>query len=231
MCGRSSLTKTEKELEQRFNATFYSEDLERYNPLPNFNIAPTHICPVILSRDATRINVLRWGMIPSWSKDIKMGYKMINARIETIKSKSTYSSAISNRRCLVPLTGFYEWKKSGDLKQPYNIFTTDQEIFTMAGMWDSWKSPSGEIIYSFTIITTPPNEMMANIHDRMPAILTPEKESLWLDESLPPKSVIKLLEEPYPSDLMSAYKVSAKVGNVRETGPELVEPIDLDEIN
>lgn len=226
MCGRSSLTKTEKELEERFKATFYTEDLEQYNPLPNYNIAPTHMCPVITSKDRGHIRIFRWGLIPFWAKDIKVGYKMINARIETIKDKSTYSNAFANRRCLVPLDGFYEWMRSGKEKIPYRIQTVDQGIFTTAGLWESWKSPEGTIIQSFTMITTPPNEMMSKIHDRMPAILTKDKEEHWLDESLSPKDAMSLLEEPYPSELMTAYKVSPKVGNVRETGPELIDPID-----
>lgn len=226
MCGRSSLTKTEKEIEIRFNATFYSDELERYNPLPNYNIAPTHMCPIVTGDDRSHIQLYRWGLIPFWAKDIKVGYRMINARIETIKEKNTYKNAFSRRRCLVPLDGFYEWKKEGTEKQPYRIQTLDQEIFCMAGMWESWKSPEGELIYSFTIITTPPNEFMSSIHDRMPAILPKELEEVWIDPGLPTKDLFGILEHRYPSEKMTAYKVSKKVGNVREKGPDLIEPID-----
>lgn len=227
MCGRSSLTKTEKELEARFKATFYSDDLVRYNPLPNYNVAPTNMCPVITSSDPTHFNLYRWGLIPFWAKDMNIGYKMINARIETIKEKSTYKSAIAKRRCLVPMDGFYEWKKEGSAKQPYRIVSTKQDLFSCAGMWETWKAKDGELVHSFTVITTPPNEMMNQIHDRMPAMLTPEEEAIWLDEMLSPSEAISLLETPYPSDNMKAYPVDPAVGNVRNNYPELIEPIDL----
>lgn len=134
MCGRSSLTKTEKELEERFNATFYSDTLVQYNPLPNYNVAPSHYLPVITNQDTSHFQALRWGLIPSWAKDKKIGYKMINARIETLFEKSTFKQAVSKRRCLVPADGFYEWQKitnqKGKIeKQPYHIKTTDQEVF------------------------------------------------------------------------------------------------------
>lgn len=225
MCGRSSLTKNQKEIEERFGSTFYTDDLFRYNPFPNYNIAPTAMCPIQVG-GSDKLNVFRWGLIPFWAKDIKIGYKMINARIETIREKRTYQSSIKHRRCLVPLDGFYEWKKLTNGKQPYRIQTIDQEIFCCAGMWEEWKSPDGTLIQSFTIITTPPNEMMSELHNRMPAILRREEESLWLDYNLPVKDALTIIDNPYPSDLMKAYKVSSKVGNVRENGPELIEPID-----
>jgi putative SOS response-associated peptidase YedK len=225
MCGRSSLTKTEKDLEQRFNATFYSDELERYNPLPNFNIAPTHMCPVITNSDTSHLNIFRWGLIPFWAKDEKVGYKMINARMETILEKPTYNNSLAHRRCLVPLDGFYEWKTiSAKEKQAYRILTSDQEIFSIAGMWETWKSSSGLIINSFTLITLPANEMMSEIHDRMPAILLKENEKYWLDSEASKDDLISLLSQ-YPSEKMYAYKVSNKVGNVKERGEELINPI------
>ena len=121
MCGRSSLTKTEKEIEERFNATFYSDELERYNPLPNYNAAPSHMMPVITNQDPDHIHLYRWGLIPFWAKDEKIGYKMINARVETLMEKSAFKNAAKHRRCLVPMDGFYEWKKEGKTKTPYLI--------------------------------------------------------------------------------------------------------------
>ena len=170
MCGRSSLTKTEKELEERFQATFYSDGLVQYNPLPNFNVAPSHMMPVITNEDKLHFQAYRWGLIPFWAKDQKIGYKMINARIETLFEKSSFKMAVAKRRCLVPADGFYEWKKikgpDGKItKQPYRIQTTDQEIFSMAGLWDRWKAPDGQTVFSFTVITQGPNETMKDIHD------------------------------------------------------------------
>lgn len=184
MCGRSSLTKTEKELEERFNATFYSEDLERYNPLPNYNVAPTHYMPVITNKDPIHFNVYRWGLIPFWAKDEKIGSSMINARIETIQEKATYKNTFQHKRCLVPMDGFYEWKKDGKQKVPFRIITKDQEVFSVAGMWEHWRNPSGLDIYTYTVITLPANEKMSELHDRMPAILPKEHESLWINEDL-----------------------------------------------
>jgi putative SOS response-associated peptidase YedK len=222
MCGRSSLTVTEKELEKRFNATFYSDDLERYNPLPNFNVAPTHMHPVMTNLDQDHLQFFRWGLIPFWAKDKKVGYKMINARKETLLEKSTFKNAVNKKRCIVPFDGFYEWKKTEDGKQPYRIVTTDTEIFSVAGLWERWKSPEHEDIYSFTLITQEPNELMADIHNRMPAILRPDQERDWLDMNIPSEDAIQMLQ-PYPSELMNAYPVAKRVGNVRENDEELIQ--------
>lgn len=225
MCGRSSLTKVESELEERFDATFYSDELEQYNPLPNFNVAPTHMHPVITNDDPDHLQYFRWGLIPFWAKDIKVGYKMINARIETLLQKSTFKSAMKNKRCIVPFDGFYEWKKIGKNKIPYRIITTDTEIFTIAGLWSKWKSPDGQEIHSFTLITQPPNKMLSDIHNRMPAILTPDQERLWLDDSIPPADAVQMII-PYPEENMKAYPVSKRVGNVRENDKELIEEVE-----
>jgi len=227
MCGRSSLTKTEKEIEARFNATFYSDELKRYNPLPNFNVAPTQMHPVITNEDQNHLHLFKWGLIPFWAKDHKMGYKMINARAETLMEKTTFKKAMQTRRCIVPFDGFYEWKKTSEGKQPYRIICTNTEIFSIAGLWAKWKSPEGVTVYSFTLITQEPNALMAKIHNRMPAILLPEQEEVWLDNSLAPEEVLKLIE-PYPEEYMKAYPVSKRVGNVRENDKALIEELALD---
>ena len=226
MCGRSSLTKTEKELEDRFQATFYSDGLAQYNPLPNYNVAPSHFMPVITNTDRLHFQAYRWGLIPFWAKDIKIGYKMINARIETLMEKSTFKMAVAQRRCLVPADGFYEWKKVKDVngkivKQPYRITTTDQEVFAMAGLWDRWTAPDGQQVFSFTVITQTPNEVLKDIHNRMPAILTPDQEKLWLSDDIPPQDLIDMIA-PYPDDAMQAVPVSSKVNNVRNNDPSLL---------
>ena len=226
MCGRSSLTKTEKELEARFQATFYSEDLERYNPLPNYNMAPSQMLPVVIIQDPSHIQLYRWGLIPFWAKEEKIGYSMINARVETLKEKASFRHLIAKNRCLVPMDGFYEWQGEGKEKQPYRIITKDQEVFCCAGLFDTWKAPDGRVVHSYTIITLPANEFMEKLHDRMPAILSPELEKLWLDPTLNQKDVMQLLV-PYDADKMDAYPVSKKVGNVRERGEDLIEKIKL----
>ena len=225
MCGRSSLTKTEKELEERFNASFYSEDLERYNPLPNYNVAPSHITPVITNIDPEHFSAFRWGLIPFWAKDIKIGYKMINARKETVLEKNTFKKAVASRRCIVPFDGFYEWKKTPSGKEPYRIITTDQEIFTVAGLWDKWVNEKGEEVFSFTLLTQDPNTVVGEIHDRMPVILRKDQEDLWLSDDLSPQQLVDMLE-PYPDEYTKAYQVSKSVNNVRNNSAELIEPVE-----
>jgi putative SOS response-associated peptidase YedK len=225
MCGRSSLTKTEKEIEDRFHSTFYSDELERYNPLPSFNIAPTQMSPVITSEEPDRIHLFRWGLIPFWAKDKSIGAKMINARAETLLEKPSFRTLVSRYRCLVPLDGFYEWKKEGSVKVPYRIITTDNDIFAAAGLWDRWLDAEHQtMVFSFTIITTPPNTLMKSIHDRMPAILLRQDESHWLDEDIQAKDAMALLR-PYPTENMRAYKVSTRVNNVRNNTPDLILPL------
>lgn len=224
MCGRSSLTKTEKELEERFHSTFYSEDLERYNPLPNFNVAPTHVHPVITNKDPGHFQPLRWGLVPYWAKDVKIGYSLINARVETLQEKPAFRDALQKRRCLVPFDGFYEWKKEGKQKIPYRIVTTNTDLFAIAGLWERWKSPTGEWLLSFTLVTQPPNQTLAAIHDRMPAILMPEEERYWLDMDLAEEEVLKLIR-PYPDAYTRAYRVSSKVNKVSENDATLIEEV------
>lgn len=224
MCGRSSLTKVEKEIEARFKATFYSDELARYNPLPNFNVAPTHMHPVIISDDTTHIHLYRWGLIPFWAKDVNIGSKLINARAETLKDKTAFRQSLASKRCIVPLDGFYEWKTNGKQKTPYRIIAKDQDIFSVAGLWDSWQNTNGDTIHSFTIITIAPNTLMKEIHDRMPAMLLKENESLWLDNDLNGKDALQLLL-PYPSDQMEAYPVSDKVNSVKANDKSLIERV------
>ncbi|NND31129.1 MAG: SOS response-associated peptidase [Saprospiraceae bacterium] len=225
MCGRSSLTKSEKELEARFKATFYSEELEKYNPLPNYNVAPTHVMPAITNKDPTHFSPLRWGLIPFWAKDIKIGYKMINARIESVMEKSAFKYAIEKRRCLVPMDGYYEWSKKGNKKTPFRIVTTDQDIFCLAGLWENWKSPDGQLIRSYTVLTQEPSETIAHIHDRMPAILTRDQENLWLDDTIPPEDALGIIS-PYPNEHIKAYEVSSRVGKVSENDAQLIAPVE-----
>jgi putative SOS response-associated peptidase YedK len=230
MCGRSSLTKTEKELEKRFQSSFYSEDLERYNPLPNFNVAPTHMHPVITNTDPNHLQFFRWGLIPFWAKDVKIGYKMINARKETLLEKRTFKNAVHKKRCIVPFDGFYEWKKVGNQKIPFRIGIKGEEIFTIAGLWERWKSPAGEEIYSFTLITQEPNEYMAQIHNRMPAILDREQEKYWLDNDIPVEDLLASITPP-PNEKMKAYTVDRRVGNVRNNDGDLLKEVIYPELN
>lgn len=226
MCGRSSLTKTQKELEERFQSSFYSDDLVQYNPLPNFNVAPTNQHPVIINEDPDHIRLFKWGLIPFWAKDEKIASRLINARVETLAEKGSFKHALKKRRCIVPFDGFYEWMKTDEGKQPYRIFTTNTEIFTIAGLWERWKNESGDTIHTFTLITQAPNAKLSRIHDRMPAILLPEQEALWLDESMAQEEALQLIS-PYPEEYIDYYPVSTQVNNVRNNSPELIEAIEI----
>jgi putative SOS response-associated peptidase YedK len=222
MCGRASLTKNEKELEERFNSGFYSEDIERYNPVPNFNLGPGQYHPVITNVDSSMFNCFRWGLIPYWAKDEKIAYKMINARAETLGEKPAFKGALRNRRCLVPLDGFYEWeKKQKGLSLPYRFVLSNKSIFAAAGIWESWKSESGKELHTFSIITVKANKTVGKLHGRMPAILFPSDEKNWLDNDLKNDDLLQLLK-PYPEELMYGYPVSTKVNSVKNNSKDLI---------
>jgi len=228
MCGRASLTKSQKELEERFDAKFYSEDIERYNPIPNYNIAPMQYLPVITNKDASQFKVFRWGLIPYWTKDAKIANKLINARAETLLTKNAFKGSLKSRRCIIPLDGFYEWQKKSSLKKPFRIIRTDKNIFSVAGLWDTWTTEENQIIETFTIITVKANQLVKNIHNRMPAILFEDEEKLWIDQGIKTADALELLK-PYPSELMYAYPVSTKINNVRNNSSELIN--EVPEIN
>lgn len=224
MCGRSSLTKTEKELEARFKANFYSEDLERYNPIPNFNIAPTQMVPVITQDDPDHLSVYKWGLIPFWAKDIKIGSKMINARIETLLEKPSFRQALEKRRCLVPFDGYYEWMKGDGKKVPIRIKRKDDDIFSIAGLYEKWRSAEGQTIHSFTIITREADPTIKMIHDRMPFMLPQSEEKTWIDPAMNGAELIENLPT-LPIEEMMWYTVSDRVNKVTENDAGLIEPL------
>ncbi len=230
MCGRSSLTKTEKELEKRFNATFYTEELERYNPIPNYNVAPTHPMPVILSHKSAVFRIFHWGLIPHWAKEKSIGSKMINARTETLLDKAAFKKLMTYKRCIVPMDGFYEWKKEGKLKLPYRIVSTCQEIYSVCGLWDQWLDlKNNTTIHTFTIITVAANKKMSYLHDRMPVILSPENEKIWLDDTIPMSDLFSIMK-PCHDDDIDFYRVSDKVNSVKYNEPSLILPLEEKQI-
>jgi len=221
MCGRATLAKKSKDLEKRYKAKFVQSELALKNPLPNYNIAPTHWHPVMTNENALRF--LKWGLIPAWAKDEKIGSKLINARSETVLEKPAFKS-IHRKRCLVPYDGFYEWKRMGKERIPYRIILPETPIFSVAGIWESWTNPAGQQIDSFTVLTQTPNEIMKPIHNRMPAILSPDIENLWIDMELPIKEVLQLIM-PYPSRLMKVYRVSSQVNKVKANREALLDEV------
>lgn len=228
MCGRASLTKNQKELEERFGIEFYSEDIERYNPIPNYNLAPLQYFPIIKNTEKDYFSIARWGLIPYWAKNEKLAHKLINARAETLSEKRSFSGSLERRRCIVPIDGYYEWKKVNNIKKPYRIVRNDKRILSVAGLWDKWEGVNGEKIETFTMITVNANSILKKLHHRMPAFLFEDEEDLWIDESNNTKDVIELLK-PFPSDLLYAYPVSSQVNNVKNNNKDLI--LEIPETN
>lgn len=222
MCGRYTITVTMEELMVRY----FANDSTIIHYAPKYNAAPMQQIPAVINTGSSnKLGELRWGLVPSWAKDDKIGNKMINARAESLLEKPSFKRLVSSRRCIIPSDGFYEWKVQGSSKQPMRIVMRDGGIFSMAGLYDIWMDPEGNKLSTCTIITTTPNELMAEIHNRMPVILKPEDETEWLDRgNQDTTSLIKLLK-PYDQQLMRAYPVSMAVGNVRNDAKELIEEV------
>ena len=168
------------------------------------------------------------GLIPSWSKDPKMSFSTINARVETLEARATFKGLISTQRCLVPADGYFEWKTEGKKKIPHRISRKDKEPFAMAGLWAKWKSPEGNIVNSFTVITHPASEPMRVLHERMPTILPREIERNWLDNTIETAELLSLVKA-IDFETLDIYRVSDKVGSVHNNSPELIEPYSPDE--
>ncbi|MDR3602541.1 MAG: SOS response-associated peptidase [Desulfosporosinus sp.] len=217
MCGRFSIIDIE-DIRERFKT-------EPIDLKPNYNVAPSQDVPVILNNGSNKLAMFRWGLIPFWAKDPSIGNKLINARAETLDEKPNFKTSLQRKRCLVVADGFYEWKIEGSTKRPFRITLKNNELFGFAGLWDTWKSPIGDIINSCSIITTTPNDLMAPIHNRMPVILSRDSELVWLDQSIVDSHLLKSLLVPYPADLMIAYEVSTLVNSPRNNGPECLGPV------
>jgi putative SOS response-associated peptidase YedK len=214
MCGRYSTSSAViSALAERFNA---QQKLEEYEP--NHNIKPTQDAPTVLEHEDQRhLYLMHWGLIPFWAKDPKIGYKMFNARAETVAEKPAFKNSFRRKRCLVPATGFYEWKQEGRGKVPYLFTVGDNEIFGFAGLYDTWRTPNGEHLYTYTIITTSANELVSSVHDRMPVILPRDQEQLWIDPTVDDPLFLQSLLEPYPADLMGMTRVEGKLEQVPPT--------------
>lgn len=209
MCGRFTLTVSASVLAGLFDLD------EPPNYRPRFNIAPTQVVPVVRSGSGGEREwaLCRWGLIPSWAKESKIGARMINARSETAASKPSFRKALSDRRCLIPTDGFFEWAKTPEGKQPFHIRFSDRRAFAFGGMWERWPQPSGEVIDSFTILTTSPNAVAAPIHDRMPVILAPEVWKEWLTAAPLAPDRREALFAPHAPDEMERTAVSKRVNS------------------
>jgi len=220
MCGRFTQSQSPETLARHF-----------YLPAvptlaPRYNIAPTQDVPVVLGTPQGRqFDQLYWGLIPSWSKDPKIGSRMINARAETVTERPSFRTAFRKRRCLVMADGFYEWQTTKGGKQPYFLYlpgdSGGRSPFAFAGLWEQWESPEGDIIRSCTILTTEPNDTLRPIHNRMPVILPPDAYTTWLDPTQPEAKLTTFLQ-PYPDEQMAQLPVGTAVNNPRNEGPELL---------
>jgi putative SOS response-associated peptidase YedK len=225
MCGRVRLSSDVSEIKLVFS-------IPPHRPTPNFapswNAAPTDQLPIVRFDKRARehsLDLARWGLVPFCAKDINVGFANINAKAEGIENRPAFREAFQRRRCLVPVDNFYDWKKTATGKQPYAVALADRRLMALAGLWENWRSPAGEWIRSFAVMTTTPNKLCAELHNRMPVVLQPETWPQWLGEEPADPPRLKALLAPYPSEEMTCLPVSARVGNVKNNDPSLIEPI------
>lgn len=224
MCGRYNLTLPVDALARLFDFP------ERPNLAPRYNIAPTQEAPVIRRRDGGQreLVLMRWGLVPSWSKAMGKSAPLINARSETVADKPSFRSAFRQRRCLIPATGYYEWRSDPSGKQPFHITPADGGVMALAGLWESWTDPAradAPPLLSFALMTTRPTDELAAIHDRMPVILAPANYTAWLDPAAPADRLAPLLG-PFVGAALQAYPISRRVNAVRHDDPDIIAPLD-----
>jgi putative SOS response-associated peptidase YedK len=221
MCGRFSFESNPAQLKKRFNIR---QEIPLYKP--NYNITPGAMHPIIKFDQKPEVILAKWGLVPFWAKDPKIGYKMINARAETVIEKPSFRKSFISQRCLIPTNGFYEWYKNDTEKIPYFIHLKDTEIFGFAGLYDIWTDVEGHKIITFTIITTIPNALMSKIHERMPVIIPQNQEDNWINNEN--KNVVDLtnLLIPYSDQDMEMYHVSTLINNPQNNGQEMIKRID-----
>lgn len=217
MCGRYSLSKSKIELEERFE----SDMLVDFSP--RYNIAPTQLVPVITSESPKGFSFFYWGITPEFGKNRPVALKLINAKSETVHQKISFKSSFKQRRCLIPADGFYEWKRLGKkTKIPYRFTLKEGELFALAGIWEEYESLNGEIQHTFLVLTTTPNRLVSQVHERMPVILTKEMEKKWLDKYSSEDELLQMLQ-PYSEESMLSYTVSPSVNSVQNDYPSLMK--------
>ncbi len=221
MCGRYRLSRRKPMIEEYFD-TENEVDWE-----PRYNIAPSQPVAIIRqdpSKPERHFTLARWGLIPSWARDASIGFKTINARAETVASKPAFRDGFVRRRCLLPADGFFEWSRRGKEKQPFHFGMQDDSLFAFAGLWDRWKDPEGALIESCTILTTTPNALLTDVHDRMPVILRPENYDLWLDPGFNDVKALAELLAPFDASQMKSFPVSTRVNAVANDNPDCSAP-------
>jgi putative SOS response-associated peptidase YedK len=217
MCGRYAFSEVER-ISDRFHTNNHVANL-----LPRYNVVPGSRMPVITRKQTNSAEVMKWGLVPHWAKDVSIGYKMINARAETVADKPSFKQPFLTQRCLVPASGFYEWQKQNG-KQPYYFHLKNQTLFSFAGLYDEWNDAEGKPLKTYTIITTRANDIMAPVHHRMPVILRQDHEAVWLSSDTKPQILASLLQ-PLPSQLFEAYPVSSAVNSPKQDSPQLINAL------
>jgi putative SOS response-associated peptidase YedK len=220
MCGRFIILDPEKII-RKYNI----EKKPAFIFTSRYNIAPSQEVPIVLRDTATRLELMKWGLIPFWAKDPEIGNRLINARAETLAEKPSFRTSLKSKRCLIPSSGFYEWKEVSGRKMPYLIKLKEASLFSFAGLYDIWLDEQKQEVKTFTIITTAANDYLASIHNRMPVILNEQNENIWLDKSVDATKLTAMLT-PYPSELMEAYPVSPVVNNIKNDSAELIKPTE-----
>ncbi|AFC32869.1 YoqW [Paenibacillus mucilaginosus 3016] len=223
MCGRFTLTAPESAIIEHFDL---SEPLEDYKP--RYNVAPgQQLLAVVNDGQQYKIKRFKWGLVPFWAKDPKMGYSTFNARAETVATKAAFREPLKRSRTLIVADGFFEWLSlSKKEKQPMRFLLKSKEVYGFAGLWDTWRGPDGTVLETCTIITTTPNDVVKDVHDRMPVILPRENEQAWLDPGTQDTEFLHSLLQPYPAEEMFSYPVSSLVGNVRNDSADLIEELN-----
>ncbi|MFP4282101.1 MAG: SOS response-associated peptidase [Opitutales bacterium] len=227
MCGRYTLKTRAQQLAKRYRVEFdpglAAHLTARYNIPPG-----TGVLTIRDDRDAgvRKADLFHWGLVPAWAKDVKIGYKLSNARSETAASKPSFRHAMRYRRCVLPADGFFEWQREGGHKQPFYFHAADDRPLSLAGLWEHWQSPDGSEILSVSVLTTRANALMAPIHDRMPVFIPDEALDRWLAPGLTKAEDVADLLRPPPEDLLACHPVSTAVNAVRHDGPELLLPTD-----
>ena len=220
MCGRYTLAISKRRLAEAFDLSGEMPDLT-----PSYNVTPMQAVATVLGDGGERrLELMRWGLIPSWADDPEIGTRMINARSETVAEKPSFRAAFEKRRCLIPVDGFYEWQKTAGAKQPFHIRLQDGRPFALAGLWEKWRDEGGLEIRSCTILTTEANGLLASVHGRMPVMLDPENYDFWLDPEVQEAGPLSQLLKPYPPENMEAYPVSRFVNSPSNDDPRCVEP-------
>lgn len=221
MCGRYALYADGEQLAWRFGVPVPHPIAPRYNIAPSQPVLALRYNHDTKTREWTHFV---WGLVPAWAQDPSIGNRMINARAETLREKPAFRAAYRYRRCIVPVSGFYEWKKTGRTKQPYFVRAADNLPMGLAGLWEVWRSPDGSELHTCTIITTDANALIKPLHDRMAVVLPPDAYDLWLNPNTNPAELDALLKPP-PEDWLVAYPVSTRVNNPANDDPQLIEPV------